>query len=236
MLLRSGQLSPFGRGVAGLTTLGALICGALRTEMDWFTLFLVVSVAVYFLKVREQRQRVMLLASFLGGTQIEKYLGVLMDGYLRAVGENDPQRQESIWAVMAQNEQQLASQFQRFADDFAQVPTERARVSTLPLALPYFDRIVPSATFDMREAVKLHARAIREACAQEGMTPEQRKQQAFTMTAELMLMQHTCHWFCKSRTVASVRLMARHKSSYEQVLQSVAPQTRAAYKKLLKTG
>lgn len=204
--------------------------------MDWFTLFLVVSIALYFLKVQEQRQRVMLLASFLGGTQIEKYLGVLMDGYLRAVGESDPQRQESIWAVMAQNEQQLANQFQRFADDFAQVPQERARVSTLPLALPYFDRILPSATFDMREAVQLHARAIRAACAVEGMDPEARKRQAFTMTAELMLMQHTCHWFCKSRTVASVRLMARHKSSYEQVLQSVAPQTRAAYKKLLKTA
>lgn len=204
--------------------------------MDWFTLFLVVSIALYFLKVQEQRQRVMLLASFLGGTQIEKYLGVLMDGYLRAVGESDPQRQESIWAVMAQNEQQLANQFQRFADEFAQVPQERARVSTLPLALPYFDRILPSATFDMREAVQLHARAIRAACAVEGMDPEARKRQAFTMTAELMLMQHTCHWFCKSRTVASVRLMARHKSSYEQVLQSVAPQTRAAYKKLLKTA
>ena len=55
--------------------------------MDWFTLFLVVSVALYLLKVQEQRQRVLLLASFLGGTQIEKLLGTLMDGYLRAAGE-----------------------------------------------------------------------------------------------------------------------------------------------------
>jgi hypothetical protein len=31
------------------------------------------------------------------------------------------------------------------------------------------------------------------------MTPQQRKRRAFTMTAELMLMQHTCHWFCRSR-------------------------------------
>lgn len=204
--------------------------------MDWFTLFLVVSVALYLLKVQDQRQRVLLLASFLGGTQIEKLLGTLMDGYLRAAGEQDPQRQAQVWAVLAQNEEKLVGQFQRFADDFAQVPDNRARVSTLPFALPYFDRIVPAASFDMREALQLHAQAIRAACGDESMTPQQRKEHAFTMTAELMLMQHTCHWFCKSRTVASVRLMARHKSSYEQVLQSVAPQTRYAYKKLLKTA
>lgn len=204
--------------------------------MDWFTLFLVVSVALYLLKVQEQRQRVLLLASFLGGTQIEKLLGTLMDGYLRAAGEQDPQRQAQVWAVLAQNEEKLVGQFQRFADDFAQVPDNRARGSTLPLALPYFDRIVPAASFDMREALQLHAQAIRAACGDESMTPQQRKERAFTMTAELMLMQHTCHWFCKSRTVASVRLMARHKSSYEQVLQSVAPQTLYAYKKLLKTA
>lgn len=204
--------------------------------MDWFTLFLVVSVALYLLKVKEQRQRVMLLASFLGGTQIEKLLATLMDGYLRAASEQDAQRQDSVWAVLAQSEQQLSSQFKRLADDFGQVPTEQARVSTLPLALPYFDRVVPSATFDMREALQLHARAIEAACAEEGMTAQQRKERAFTMTAELMLMQHTCHWFCKSRTVASVRMVARHKSSYEQVLQSVAPQTLKAYKKLLKAA
>ena len=53
------------------------------------------------------------------------------------------------------------------------------------------------------------------------------------MTAELMLMQHTCHWFCKSRTVASLRLVARHKTPYEQVLQSIAPATLKAYEKLV---
>ena len=219
-----------------LTTLSHLFFLRLHTLMDWFTLFLVISVAMYFLKVQEQRRRVMLLASFLGGTQIEKYLATLMDGYLRAIGESDVQRQEQIWQMMARNEQQLCSQFQRLADDFAQVPVEKARVSTLPLALPYFDRVVPSATFDMRAALQLHAKAMRAACATEDMTLEERKRQAFTMTAEMMLMQHTCHWFCKSRTVASVRLMARHKTSYEQVLQAVASQTRAAYKKLLKAA
>lgn len=186
--------------------------------------------------MQEQRQRVLLLASFLGGTQIEKLLAQLMEGYLRAAGESDPQRQEQIWGTLTNAEQALGSQFQRFADDFRQVPLEKARVSTLPLALPYFDRIVPMATFDMREMLQLHAQGIKGASATEGMSLQERKDRAFTMTAELMLMQHSCHWFCKSRTVASVRLMARHKTSYEQVLQSVAPSTRNAYKKLLKTS
>jgi hypothetical protein len=53
------------------------------------------------------------------------------------------------------------------------------------------------------------------------------------LSAELYLMQHTCHWFCKSRTVASARLLARHKTSYQQVLESVSPQTRQAYEALL---
>lgn len=204
--------------------------------MDWFTLFLLVTIALYFLKAHVQKQRIMLLASFLGGTQIEKLMATLMEGYLRAAGEAEPQRQEQVWGTLQGYEQQLCSQFQRLADDFAQVPAERTRISTLPLALPYFENLVPAASFDMREALQLHAKALKAACAQEDMTLQERKDQAFRMTAELMLMQHTCHWFCKSRTVASVRLMARHKTSYEQVLQAVAPQTQQAYKKLLKTA
>jgi hypothetical protein len=45
----------------------------------------------------------------------------------------------------------------------------------------------------------------------------------------MFLMQHSCHWFCKSKAVASARLLVRHKTSYEQVLASVAPETRRAY-------
>jgi hypothetical protein len=46
-------------------------------------------------------------------------------------------------------------------------------------------------------------------------------------------MQHTCHWFCRSKAVASARTMARHKTSYAQVLASVAPDTRNAYNSLI---
>jgi hypothetical protein len=59
---------------------------------------------------------------------------------------------------------------------------------------------------------------------------------AFTMTAELFLMQHTCHWFCKSKTVASARMLALHQTPYAQLVASVGPDTREAYCALLRKG
>ena len=55
------------------------------------------------------------------------------------------------------------------------------------------------------------------------------RQRARTLLAEILLMQHSCHWFCKSKTVASARLMARQRTSHEQVVASVTPETRSAY-------
>jgi hypothetical protein len=52
------------------------------------------------------------------------------------------------------------------------------------------------------------------------------------LSAELFLMQHTCHWYCRSKVVASARLLARHKTSHQLALDSVAPATRAAYRSL----
>jgi len=107
------------------------------------------------------------------------------------------------------------------------VPADEARVSTLAIALPYASRWFPAATFDMREMLQLHARGIAAVVAQapageEGMAQE-RKRQAYTVTAELYLLQHSCHWFCRSATVASVRLIALHQTSYEQVLRASRP-------------
>jgi len=42
-------------------------------------------------------------------------------------------------------------------------------------------------------------------------------------------MQHSCHWFCRSKTIASARMLAQHKTRYEQALQAVSPETRQAY-------
>jgi hypothetical protein len=43
------------------------------------------------------------------------------------------------------------------------------------------------------------------------------------MSAELFLMQHSCHWFCKSKAVASARMLVRHKTSHEQLIAAVSP-------------
>ena len=46
-------------------------------------------------------------------------------------------------------------------------------------------------------------------------------------------MQHSCHWYCKSLGVASARLVMRHQTPYEKVLDSVSPGTRQAYTALI---
>lgn len=201
--------------------------------MDALSWFLIIAIGVFWLQTHLQRQRVGLLAKHLAPTQVEKILGTLIDGYLNAAAQTDPQRQEQMWLQLNQQEQRLVEHFQRFVDGFAKEPAQETRVSTLPWALPFFERIFPQYSFDMREALKLHAQAIRSACAPDEARGAQRRDMAFTMTAELLLMQHTCHWFGKTRTVASIRMIARHKTQYEQVLRSVQPSTRQAYLRLI---
>lgn len=201
--------------------------------MDFFTLAIIVSIAIYVLKKQEQRRRTQLLAEYLGRYQIEKLMGGLVEGYLRALGESDLQRRTQVWALLESTEKSLAEQFQRFADDFSKVDAEQVRVSTLPLALPYVDRIYPRGTFDMREMVKIHARGLAAPQVFAAQDDDERRKRAFTLTAEIFLMQHSCHWFCKSLTVASVRLLARHQTAYEQVLASVSSATRDAYLRLI---
>ena len=62
------------------------------------------------------------------------------------------------------------------------------------------------------------------------------KDRAYMMTAELFLMQHTCHWYCKSKTVASARMLARHQTPHEQLVASVSAETRNAYLTLINGG
>ncbi|MCJ0764779.1 hypothetical protein [Variovorax terrae] len=197
--------------------------------MDMFLLAMLIAFAFWALKSKDQGQRIALLGSHLGQYQIEKNMEALTQGYLRALGESDPERREQIWGLLRSTEQSLCDQFNRFAAEFSRADEASARVSKLPFYLPFATRLFPSATFDLRKALALHARGIAHAAqAQDGEAPSP-KARAFTMSAELFLMQHTCHWFCKSRTVASARMLARHQTSYEQLIASVAPDTRAAY-------
>lgn len=200
--------------------------------MDIFLLAILIATGVFVLNAKQQRQRIVLLAGFLGNYQIEKLMENLTEGYLRALGESDPERREQVWSLLRTTELQLSEQFTRFATEFARVDPELTRVSTLALALPFADQWLPRATFDMRKALAIHAQGIERVVRNDAGLSLRDK--AFTLSAELFLMQHTCHWFCKSKTIASARLLARHQTPYEQVLASVDPETRNAYLALLR--
>ena len=199
--------------------------------MEFLTLAALLLLAAYLQKTREQKKRITLLAGHLGRYQIETLMENLTEGYLRCLGEDDPARREQIWKLLDTTEQTLVGQFQRFAADFARVGDAEARVSTLPLALPFADRLFPARSFDMRRALAIHARGSADAAA--NSLQQAPKSKAYTMSAELFLMQHTCHWYCRSRAVASARMLARHKTPYAQLVDSVAPATRRDYRALV---
>lgn len=198
--------------------------------MDIFFLALIVAAGAYALKSGYERKRIALLGGHLGQYQIEKLMESLTEGYMRALREDDPERRASIWNLLTATETKLCGQFNNFVAGFSRVDGAEARVSKLPLAFPYADRLFPAATFDLRQVLLVHAEGITRAV--ENKSGQSSKTKAFTLSAEMFLMQHSCHWFCKSRAVASARLLGRHKTSYEQVLASVAPETRRAFVEL----
>lgn len=198
--------------------------------MDTFFLLLVLGLGAWFVKWRDERRRIALLAGQLRNHQIEKLMEQLTEGYLRALGEDDPQRRKQVWQVLTGAERQLAEQFGRFAHDMAAVPAQDARICRWPLA----DKWWPSATLDLRAALALHAQGLQAVV--ENAEGRSTKAKARCLLAETMLMQHTCHWFCKSKTVASARLLARHRSTLEQVLETVSPDTRRRYADWLAAG
>lgn len=198
--------------------------------MDFFILALLVAAGAHALKTGYQRRRIALLGSHLGKYEIEKLMESLIAGYMRALGEDDPQRRESIWNLLTATETRLCEQFNSFVAAFSRVNGAETRISKFPLTLPHADRLFPVATFDLRQCLLVHAEGISRAAKSKPDQPPRNK--AFTLSAEIFLMQHTCHWFCKSRAIASARLLARHKTSYAQVLASVAPETRRAYLEL----
>ena len=195
--------------------------------MEILTLVMLMAVAIYIFKSKDQRRRIVLLGSYLGRYQIEKMMETLTQGYARALGEPDADRQTQILDLLSATEQALSEQFNRFSADFSAVDALEARVSKIGFAIPYADRLFPATTFDLRKALEIHAQGIRQAATQSlGQTAKGR---AFNISAEFFLMQHTCHWFCRSKTVASGRMLARHKTSYAQLVAAVSADTRRAY-------
>jgi hypothetical protein len=207
--------------------------------MEIFTLILLFATGTYILKSTDQKSRIVFLAKHLGRYPIERLMQTLIEGYARALGEPDAQRQAQIFKLLTTTELELCEQFNRFTDEFSRADAASARVSKLAFGLPYASRLFPAATFDLRRAMTIHAQAIADATDVITITPgdwadaavalQLSKSRAFTISAELLLVQHTCHWFCRSKMIASARLLARHNTSYAQVLAAVSPDTRSAY-------
>ncbi|MCB1960177.1 MAG: hypothetical protein KDE68_06590 [Rhodocyclaceae bacterium] len=181
----------------------------------------------FALKTVDQRRRIALLGTHLQKYSLEKHMQTLSEGYLRALDADTPERQSQIWELMQATERALADQLERLAQEMARLDPDRLRISRLPLALPWVDRLFPGMAFDLRDALRLHARGIARAI--EDQPGRSARDKAFTVLAEMYLFQHTCHWFCRSRTVASARLLARHKTAYVQVIAAVSPDTRRDY-------
>lgn len=201
---------------------------SLPMELTSFAIFVVV--AWLLLKKSEQRKHITLLGRHLAEFQIENLMETLSAGYARALGERDTIRRDQVWRHLEATERQISAQVTKFSARLAQLGEGDTRVSTLALSVPYAALLVPRASFDLRQALALHARGIAGVVA----NADQRtlNDRAFSLSAELFLMQHTCHWFCNSKTVASARLLARHGTTHAQVLAAVAPETRQAYEVL----
>ena len=194
--------------------------------MDLLFPILILLGGVFFtLKSQQQKQRIALLGKHLSRFDIEGLMEGLFTGYARALGEAEPERQALVWTHLNPQEEKLAQQFEQFARAFHGVWADDALISTLLVSVPWAHKLFPFATFDARHAMRIHAQGIAQAVSLQADV----KKRAFALMAEMMLMQHTCHWFCRSKTVASARLLARHKTPYAQVLDSVLPETRKAY-------
>lgn len=195
--------------------------------MELVLLMVVAGFVARGLQARDERRRMAVLGVPLANYQVEQLMETLINGYMRALGETDPERQAQIWSMLGSAEQSLSEQFTRFVADFARTDAQDTRVNRLPLSIFYTAWLLPGNTFDLRKALAVHAHGINQAVA----NAEQRApmEKAFTLMAELFLMQHTCHWYCKSKGVASARLVLRHQTPYAKVLDSVAPATREAY-------
>lgn len=197
--------------------------------MDPLAILAVLLAATWTLKLTEQRRRILFLAEYLSRFRIEKNMETVTQGYLRALGEQDASRQAQVFGVLADAERELCLQVGRLAEDIARADITTTQVSRLPLWVPFGAALFPS--FDLRRALAVHARGICAAMEVQGVSARDR---AFTISAELFLLQHTCHWYCRSKLVASSRMRARHRTAYEQVVASVLPGTRAEYLSLVR--
>lgn len=199
--------------------------------MDLVFLPALLLVALFLANRQQQHQRIIWLARLLQPFEIEKLMEQVSTGYLRALGESDAERSDPIWNNLLGAEQRLSTQLGRLAEQVAREDATQARISRWPVAAALAARWLSANTLDLRPLMALHAQGVAEAVA----NPEalSRRDQAFRLSAELFLFQHSCHWYCRSQAVASARLLARHQTSHDQVLQAVSERTRQGYRALV---
>ncbi|HLU20264.1 MAG TPA: hypothetical protein VKZ66_09925 [Pusillimonas sp.] len=199
--------------------------------MDTTAVILTAFIAWLILRTHYQRSRIALLGRHLSTLQLERHMETLTQGYMRAIHEDTEARQLQVLETFAPTEQALAAQGRALADSMQKESAQATAMGRLPFTVPYIERLAPSMTRDFRKLLQIHAAGLRRVVDNEaGLDPKSR---AYQLSAELYLLQHSCHWFCKSRGVADARLMLRHKVDYQKVLESVSDETRAAYQRWL---
>lgn len=195
--------------------------------MDLILTVLAAAVVWRVVCMRYQRTRIALLSSHLANLRLERLMETLTQGYLRAIHEEDEAIQLTMLESFLESEQAVAAQLRRLAETMRNESADATAMGMLPFCVPYIEGVLPALTRDFRELLGIHAAGLDAVVNNdEHWSPKER---AFHLSAELFLFQHSCHWFCKSRTVADARLAVRHQVKHQKVLESVSHQTRAAY-------
>lgn len=195
--------------------------------METVLILLVVAAGWQVLRVHYQRTHIALLGRHLASLQLERHMEALTQGYTRAIQEQDETRQLQVLATFDVTERAVAAQVQSLADTMQKESAQATSVGTLPFCVPYAERFLPAAVRDFRTLLHIHAAGLRHAVENEDRRDA--KSRAYRLSAELYLLQHSCHWFCKSRTVANARLLVRHQVKHQKVLESVSAATRSSY-------
>jgi hypothetical protein len=199
--------------------------------MEFLVVVLPMLVSLHLLNRQQQQLRIQRLAALLQPLGLEKLMEQLNTGYLRALGESDPVRSEPIWNLLTESEQRFVDQLQRLSDGAARLNAEQTRISRWPVWAALAARWLPANSFDLRELLRIHARGVADVLRNpQGLA---RRDQAFMLSADMLLFQHSCQMYCRSRTVASARLLARHQTSHAQALGAASPATQGAYRALL---
>lgn len=178
-------------------------------------------------RVRYQRAHIALLGRHLANFQLERHMETLTQGYTRAIHEETETRQLQVLETFAQTERAVAAQIQSLANAMQKENAQACSMGTLSFYVPYAELLFPAKMRDFRKLLDIHASGLRHVVDNENRWDL--KTRAYHLSAELYLLQHSCHWFCKSRAVANARLVVRHQVHHQKVLDSVSDVTRSAY-------